>query len=193
MSEQTINGKQNVGSGNCNENVKSNRCNEQTKGGNCADCNTGYKDQFGNNVSVKAEKVLLHDMVKTAVMGMQAIDVVEEYIYNQEFKHFVVHQKDQYKRFSSKINDYMREHGIEEDFYGSVEQAINKGMLKMGAMGTNSDSRVAEQLIKGSNMGLDTLSKNINNPKGISVDLMNIAKDFVTFMGDSLQELRKWL
>ena len=51
----------------------------------------------------------------------------------------------------------------------------------------------AEQLIKGSNMGLDTLSKNINNPKGISVELLEIAKDFVTFMNDSLQELRKWL
>ena len=166
---------------------------EKTVNETCKDCDTSYKDQYGNNVSVKAEKVLLHDMVKTSVMGVQAIDVVEEYIYNQEFKAFVVHQKDQYRRFSSKVNDYMREHGIEEDFYGSVEQAINKGMLKMGAMGTNSDSRVAEQLIKGSNMGLDTLSKNINNPKGISVELLTIAKDFVTFMGDSLQELRKWL
>ena len=155
--------------------------------------NTSYKDTYGNNVSVKAEKVLLHDMVKTAVMGVQAIDVVEEYIYNQEFKHFVVHQKDQYKKYSSKVNDYMQAHGIEEDFYGSVEQAINKGMLKMGALGTNTDSRVAEQLIKGSNMGLDTLSKNINSPKGISVELLDLAKDFVTFMGDSLQELRKWL
>ena len=68
--------------------------------------NTSYKDTYGNNVSVKAEKVLLHDMVKTAVMGVQAIDVVEEYIYNQEFKHFVVHQKDQYKKYSSKASEY---------------------------------------------------------------------------------------
>ena len=151
------------------------------------------RDQFGGNVSVKAEKVMLHDLVKATVMGVQAIDVVEEYIYNQEFKSFVVHQKDQYRRFSSQVNDYMRQHGIEEDFYSSVEQAINKGMLKMGSLSTNSDSRVAEQLIKGSNMGLDTISKNINNPKGISMDLLSIAKDFVTFMGDSLQELRKWL
>lgn len=159
----------------------------------CPECATSDRDEYGNHTSVKAEKVLLHDMVKTAVMGVQAIDVVEEYILNGEFKSFVVHQKDQYRHFSAQIGDYMRVHGIEEDFYGSVEQAINKGMLKMGAMGTNSDSRVAEQLIKGSNMGLDTLSKNINNPKGISIDLMNIAKDFVTFMNDSLQELRKWL
>lgn len=167
---------------------------EQTiKDSKCAECKEGTHDQYGNMTSVKAEKVLLHDMVKAAVMGVQAIDVVEEYIYNQEFKSFVVHQKDQYRHFSTMINDYMRAHGVEEDFYGSVEQAINKGMLKMGALGTNSDSRVAEQLIKGSNMGLDTLSKNINNPKGISVELMDIAKDFVTFMGDSLQELRKWL
>lgn len=158
---------------------------------NCND--NGCTDTYGNTVSVKAEKVLLHDMVKTSVMGVQSIDVVEEYIYNQEFKRFVVQQKDTYHRFSTQINDYMRRHGIEEDFYGSVEQAINKGMLKMGAMGTNSDSRVAEQLIKGSNMGLDTISKNINNPQGISVELLDIAKDFVTFMGDSLQELRKWL
>ncbi len=167
---------------------------EQTVKTSKTDCTTSScQDQYGGHVSVKAEKVMLHDMVKTAVMGVQAIDVVEEYIYNQEFKSFVVHQKDQYRHFSTLVNDYMREHGIEEDFYSSVEQAINKGMLKMGALGTNSDSRVAEQLIKGSNMGLDTLSKNINNPKGISVELMDIAKDFVTFMGDSLQELRKWL
>jgi hypothetical protein len=167
---------------------------QQTIHDNCTQCEqSNHQDQYGNNVSVKAEKVFLHDMVKTAVMGVQAIDVVEEYIVNPEFKSFVVHQKDQYRHFSSIVNDYMREHGIEEDFYGSVEQAINKGMLKMGAMGTNSDSRVAEQLIKGSNMGLDTLSKNINNPKGVSVQLLNITKDFVTFMNDSLQELRKWL
>lgn len=144
-------------------------------------------------VSHKAEEVLVHDIVKTAVMGVQAVDVVEEYIENKDFKQFAVRQKDTYQHYSNRINDYMHKQGFDEDFFGSVQQAFNRGMIKMSVMGNTDDSVVAEQLIKGTNMGIDCLTKTINNPWGISDELLTIAKDMQAFMLDSLDELRNWL
>ncbi len=144
-------------------------------------------------VSHKAEEVLVHDIVKTAVMGVQAVDVVEEYIQNEDFKQFAVRQKDTYQHYSNLINDYMHKQGFDEDFFGSVQQAFNRGMIKMSVMGNTDDSVVAEQLIKGTNMGIDCITKTINNPWGISDELLTIAKDMQGFMLDSLDKLRNWL
>ena len=153
--------------------------------GSCEGCTGG-----GRPVSHKKEEVLVHDLVKTAVMGVQSIDVVEEYIRDPEFKSLVVSHKDTYQHFANRISQYMREHGIEEDFFASVEEAIQKGMIKMSAMGSDSDSVIAEKLIKGTNMGIDTVTKAVNSPWGISDELVGLTKEMQSFMIDTLSALR---
>ena len=141
-------------------------------------------------VSHQKEEILVHDLVKTAVMGVQAIDVVEEYIRDPEFKSLAVSHKDTYQHFANRISQYMREYGIKEDFFASVEEAIQKGMIKMSAMGSDSDSVIAEKLIKGTNMGIDTVTKAVNSPWGISSELVDLTKELQTFMLDTLPALR---
>lgn len=147
----------------------------------------------GQPVIHKEEERFLHDLVKAAVMGVNAIDVVEEYIHNPEFKHFAVAQKDEYQRYADRVRDYMHAHGVEEDFFDSVKSAFTKGMVKVAVMAQDTDTSVAEQLIRGTNMGIDTLTKTLNNPWGISQELCNLGGSFRCFMLQSLEKLRCWL
>ena len=158
----------------------------QYEGGNTYGENKGGE----RPISHKKEQMLVHDLVKTAVMGVQSIDVVEEYIRDPEFKALAVSHKDTYQHFANRISQYMREHDIEEDFFASVEEAIQKGMIKMSVMGTDSDSIIAEKLVKGTNMGIDTVTKAANNPWGISDELVGLTKEMQSFMLDTLSALR---
>ena len=153
----------------------------------CNNCNgTCY-------VSGKAEETLLHDLVKTVQMGVTSIDVVEEKITSDQLKQWLVSQKDAYRHYSDQVDDYMRGHGYDEEFVTKMQTMFQRGMVKMSALGLNNDSDIAQQLVKGTNMGIDTLTKTINNPKGISDELLQLADKILSFLNDSLNRLREWL
>ena len=152
----------------------------------CKDCGTCC-------VSGKAEETLLHDLVKTVQMGVTSIDVVEEKIASDQLKQWLVSQKDAYRRYSHRVDDYMRSHGYDEEFVTKMQTMFQRGMVKMSAMGLNNDSDIAQQLVKGTNMGIDTLAKTLNNPKGISEELLQLADEIQAFLQDSLDRLREWL
>ena len=143
--------------------------------------------------SRKDEEALLHDLVKTVQMGVTSIDVVEEKITSDRFKQWAVSQKDAYRHFSDRVDDYMRAGGMSEEFVTKMETMWQKGMVKMSAMVMNSDSDVAAQLIKGTEMGIDALTKVLNDPKGISDELLSLTNEINDFMLDSLDTLREWL
>lgn len=143
--------------------------------------------------SRKAEETLLHDLVKTVQMGVTSIDVVEEKIVSDDFKQFAVQQKDTYRHYSDKVDDYMRTQGMDEELVTKMQTMWQKGMIKMSAVVMNSDSDIAQSLIKGTEMGVDTLAKTLNNPKGISEELLNLTQEIQSFMLDSISRLRAWL
>lgn len=156
--------------------------NYQNQGG-CATCEK----------SCKAEETLLHDLVKTVQMGVTSIDVVEEKIASDDFKQWAVSQKDAYRHYSDRVDDYMRQHGYDEEFVTKMQTMWQKGMVKMSAMMMNSDSDIAKQLIRGTEMGVDEVSKTLNCPNGIGDELLSLADEINEFMLDSIDRLRNWL
>jgi hypothetical protein len=67
--------------------------------------------------------------------------------------------------------------------------------IKMSTMMDNSDSKIAEIMIGGYNMGIVDLQKNINSAKeeGASEEALNIANGVMAFETGSIEKMKKYL
>jgi len=97
-----------------------------------------------------------------------------------------------YERYFSEVKDLL----------GDYEKCENGKMAKMGAsMGIkkevkhdNSDSSIADMLIKGVSMGTIDMEKKINDYKNIvDKNELKFAKDFLEFQQDVITGLKKYL
>lgn len=140
-----------------------------------------------------SDKTLVRDILKTVIMGSQAIDVTREYVQSEPFASYLCDLQATYQGLIGETENYMRSNGISEDILSSVKEAFSRGMIKMGMKGTHSDEKVAEQLIKGTTMGLETIGNNLNVSCQHSPEVTQLAEKVESTLNQSLQELRKWL
>lgn len=145
------------------------------------------------NENMDCDKTLVRDLLKTVIMGSQAIDVTREYVASEEFGSYLTSLQSKYQELIRETEDMMRSKGISEDILSSVKEAFSRGMIKMGLAGTHSDEKVAEQLIKGTTMGIETIGKNLNISCSYSPEIIEHANKVESMLNESLYSLRKWL
>lgn len=160
---------------------------------NNSNCCCSDSSKCSKTACLEEDKTLVRDILKTAIMGSQAIDVTRDYVQSQQFQEYLDELQRTYLSIKSQAEDFMRKKRIDEDILSSVTEAINRGAIKMGMKGTRSDERVAEQLIKGTTMGLEVISKNLNCPCSVSQELIQLAEHIESIMTSSIKELRSWL
>ena len=139
------------------------------------------------------DKMLVRDLLKTVNMGSLAIDVTREYVLSPTFGDYLKGLESSYNSFNDRCVEFMRDHHIPEDVLASVKEALQRGAIKLGMKGTRSDEKVAEQLLKGSTMGIDVIGKNLNMAEKYSPELKNLAEEIESFLEKSVKELRQWL
>lgn len=166
--------------------------NNDDNNSNCC-CNGSSCNKGSRTACIEDDKVLVRDILKTAIMGSQAIDVTRDYVQSPQFQEYLDDLQKTYLAIKSQAEDFMRKKRIDEEILSSVTEAINRGAIKMGMKGTRSDERVAEQLIKGTTMGLEVISKNLNCSSSVSQELIHLAEHIEEVMTESVKELRSWL
>lgn len=145
-------------------------------------------------VSKEDEQIMLHDISKITLQGMQSIDITQTYVENMDFKKYLTLLNQEYARISERCASYMNERKIISDFFGSLKQAFLRNAVRISMMTSSSDTKIAEHLLKGTNLGLDALAKNLNNSYAtLSTELIALSKDFEQILQNSLIELRKYL
>ena len=155
------------------------------------------KDKAMNNIkyiSKEDEEIVLHDISKTTLAGMQSIDVVREYVENMDFKNYLDSLSQQYANISERCTKYMSAKKIASDFFGSIKQAFQRNAVKISMITSSSDRKIAEHMLRGTNLGLDCIAKNLNSMTAtLSPELIAMAKDLRQILENSLYELRKYL
>ena len=149
--------------------------------------NTIFRDVCEN------DKLLVKDLLKTVNMGCLAIDVTREYVSSSEFGDYLKELERNYNDYNDKCVSFMRENRISEDVLASVKEALQRSAIKIGMMGTKSDEKVSEQLLKGTTMGIEVIGKNLNQSEVYSPELRALAEDIEGFLERSEKDLRKWL
>ncbi len=135
----------------------------------------------------------LDETNKGACMGMDAINFILDKVKDKEFKKTLELEYNKYKDISRRINDLYKEYSDEEPHETST---MNKVMtwygVNMKTLADDSNSKIAELLLQGTNMGIIEGRKILNN-KNIDKKVYKLISEFVTMQEDSVEKLKTFL
>ena len=141
----------------------------------------------------KKEIDVLDELNKGACMGMDAIKFVLDKVEDKEFSGLLKRQYDGYQKISDKIcelyPEYSKDHPHETN-------AMNKVMtwygIEMKTMLDKSNSKIAELLLQGTNMGIIEGRKLLNH-KNTDKEVEKLVREYVKNQEEAVEQLKQYL
>lgn len=136
---------------------------------------------------------VLREIVRNTEMGIQSITNLMSYIENEDFKTMVTNQQDDLRNFYNRALNNLDCKEQEQAKSGFFEKTMLKAGVSMNAMFNNNLSHIAEMLIDGYIMGINSVQKCINELKKDGTDMPSIAGEIVDFYDKCIATLREYL
>lgn len=138
---------------------------------------------------------VLDEVNKGATMGMDAIHFVSEKVGDERFKKVLDVEYNKYKEISNRVNGIYSQYNTEKEPHET--NAMNKMMawygINMKTMTDQSNSKISELLMQGTNMGIIEGRRLLNNNPSVDTEVKQILDDFVVMQEDSVETLKKYL
>ena len=136
---------------------------------------------------------ILNEVNKGIKMGMDSISSIAEKVTDDQLKDDL---QSEYNQYNAILNDVNAELGKYEEFPKELNPA-QKMMgwfdIQMSTLTDDSDSKIAEMLIKGTNMGIIEGVKLLNNNPETTPEIKNILTNFIQFQENNVERLKKYL
>ena len=136
---------------------------------------------------------ILNEINKGIKMGMDSISSIAEKVTDDQLKDDL---QSEYNQYNTILNDVNAELGKYEEFPKELNPA-QKMMgwfdIQISTMTDESDSKIAEMLIKGTNMGIIEGVKLLNNNPETTPEIKNILTNFIQFQENNVERLKKYL
>lgn len=135
----------------------------------------------------------LDEIHKGACMGQDAINMIIDKVKDDNLKKELKKEKNNYKKIAFRIEEIYHKYDDGEPHKTSL---MNKAMtwsdIEMKTLGDDSDSKIAELLLNGVNMGIIE-GRRILNKKEINEEVNKIVSEYVTMQEESVDILKKYL
>ena len=147
-----------------------------------------------NNGDTMKENInALDEIHKGACMGMDAIHFIQDKVQDESLKELLDSQYESYEKISKEIEDIYPKYNDDKPHETS---SMNKIMtfygIEMKTFNDKSNSKIAELLIQGTNMGIIEGRKVLNN-KEIADEVNKIIDKYVNMQEKYLENLKKYL
>lgn len=141
----------------------------------------------------KIEVDVLDELNKGACMGMDAIKFVLDKVEDKEFYDLLQRQYDGYEKISNKICELYPEYSKDHPHETNV---MNKVMtwygIEMKTMVDKSNSKIAELLLQGTNMGIIEGRKLLNH-KNTDREVEKLVSEYVKNQEEAVEQLKQYL
>lgn len=135
----------------------------------------------------------LDEIHKGTCMGMDAIHFIIDKIEDKEFKDILDKQHESYKKINEEIEQIYPKYNDDKPHETS---AMNKIMtfygIEMKTFMDESNSKLAELLVQGTNMGIIEGRRILNNKK-VNEEVEKIVDKYVTMQEKYLDDLKRYL
>ena len=138
----------------------------------------------------------LDEIHKGACMGQDALVFIMDKVEDENFKNELEREYNLYKKIAEEIEELYSKY---DDGKPHETSAMNKAMtwsgVEMKTMSDHSNSKIAELLLNGVNMGIIEGRRLLNqNQNGnINDEVKQLLNDFVVMQEDSVETLKKYL
>lgn len=135
----------------------------------------------------------LDEINKGTCMGMDAISYVLEKVEDKNFKKIIEEQYNDYSSIEEEIGKiYPKYNEGKPHETNSFTKAMTWSGIEMKTLMDNSNSKIAELLLQGVNMGIIE-GRKILNQKKINQEVRDIVKKYVTMQEKNVEVLKKYL
>ena len=137
---------------------------------------------------------VLDEVNKGTTMGMEAIHFVSDKVGDERFKKVLDVEYGKYRDIANRVDNIYSQYSQDEPQETNI---MNKMMtwygINMKTMNDQSNSKISELLMQGTNMGIIEGRRLINNNPSIDNEVKQILNDFVVMQEDSVETLKKYL
>lgn len=148
---------------------------------------------YNNNMEKKIEIDVLDELNKGACMGMDAISFVLEKTEDNNFRELLERQYDGYRKIHDEITTLYPKYSDES---ARETSTMNKMMtwygIEMKTMMDKSNSKIAEILLRGTNMGIIEGRKLLNH-KNPDEKVNKLVEEYVKNQEEAVEKLKEFL
>ncbi len=135
----------------------------------------------------------LDEIHKGACMGKDAIDIILDKVKDSNLKKELKREYNNYKKIAFRIEEIYHNYDDGQPHKtGLMNKAMTWSDIEMKTMGDDSDSKIAELLLNGVNMGIIE-GRRILNKKKINEEVSKIVSEYVTMQEESVDILKHYL
>ena len=141
---------------------------------------------------MKNEINVLDEINKGACMGMDAIDFIIDKVEDEKFVNILKEQYKQYEEISKKIHKVYPDTKKEPHETSTMNKVMTWYGIEMRTLTDHSNSKIAELLMQGTNMGIIEGRKLLNH-KDIDEDTHAIVEEYVNMQEKAVEKIKKFL
>lgn len=141
----------------------------------------------------KDDVELYRDIQKNARMGMKAINTLAGKVYDDNLSMQLSAQGIKYSELYNKAADRLLDARAESYKDNAIEDMMLVGSIHTNTILDVSASHLADMVIQGSNKGITSMWKSMNQHTNASKYSVELAKELVDFEEKSIEALKKYL
>ncbi len=145
---------------------------------------------------MSGDKELLEYMKKNIDMGLEALETLDKQLESTDnkIKSNVDKAIVEYREFKDQNENLLSDLNVEPKKTNLFSLLMVKMSSKAEFMKDNSDSKIADALIQGYNMGIIDITKKLKKYKGeVSKNVLKLASDYKKMMEASIKDIKKYL
>lgn len=136
---------------------------------------------------------LLQYVHKTAEMGIEGLQDVEDRIRDEGLRRAVRQQIAEYKTISKESGELLRAKGHEPEDPGLMARMSSEVMSTAKTFPDASPSKIAEMVIQGNTMGITKGTKHLNDYAGDDPKVKALARRLISTEQDNVEQMKQFL
>ena len=138
-------------------------------------------------------KYILNEIGKGLQMGLDSISNITEKVDDQNFKDDLLNQYAEYSNLLKRTNEEISHYSDVPEQLNPMQKAMGWVSIEMNTLTDKSNSKIAELLIQGTNMGIIEDVKLLNQNPDADKDVKETLNRFVNFQENTVEQLKKYL
>ena len=136
---------------------------------------------------------VLDELNKGSCMGVDAINFILDKVEDKDFKKVLSVQKDEYEKMTDKIGNLYKTFSDKDPHEtNAMNKAMTWSSVEMRTLTDHSNSKIAELMLQGTNMGIIEGRKLLNHKSG-NKEVDELVEEYVNMQEKFVEILKKYL
>ena len=138
-------------------------------------------------------RYILNELNKGIKMGMDSISNVSQKVQDDRFKEDLKYQYDEYNKILNEVNNELTNYDDFPKELNPMQKAMGWMGVEVNTLNDKSNSKIAELMIQGTNMGIIEGVKLLNQNPDADKEVKDTLNKFIKFQENTIEQLKKYL